>query len=217
MICVKGLRIKPKLSVKMQAFASLCKLYSFFLIRVCAGEQDPSLHWPLSSAVCLPSKGMPSLGVHRDLPCRGLWLLRRLEIQQQNFSRRGKREIREELEKNPLGSPPLHLKWQCRRQVGQRTAVHMQGRHWDGGRRLVSQAWSGDLAVPKALSIPLSSSRLRAHGGWAKKAWGWGSQGCSVSGKTLPRGHCSCRLQHTRHPLVRAVTASTCEKGGGES
>lgn len=44
MICVKGLRIKPKLSVKMQAFASLCKLYSFFLIRVCAGEQDPSLH-----------------------------------------------------------------------------------------------------------------------------------------------------------------------------
>lgn len=67
MICIKELRIRPKLSVNMQAFGHPFWITSSFYYEGCAGEQDPSLIQPLSSTVCLPSEVMFSLDVHRDL------------------------------------------------------------------------------------------------------------------------------------------------------
>ena len=51
----------------MQAFGHPFWIISSFYYEGCAGEQDPSLIQPLSSAVCLPSEVMFSLDVHRDL------------------------------------------------------------------------------------------------------------------------------------------------------
>lgn len=56
---MEGLRTRPKLSVNMEAFSSLSVSSFLFIMRACAGEQDPSLKRPPSSAVCLPSKGDP--------------------------------------------------------------------------------------------------------------------------------------------------------------
>ena len=217
MICIKELRIRPKLSVNMQAFGHPFWITSSFYYEGCAGEQDPSLIQPLSSAVCLPSEVMFSLEVHRDLLWHWLWPLRRPGPQQQNLLKRQSESPNVSMKteekssgEEPFGRTPPCRQWQ--RGLGKGDTAHGKaGDHGKGGLWSASPGlgnWQSLRPNPHLCTVchPLDS----AQGGWAKQAQEW-LQGQSIA---HPRGHCSHRRQHTRHPLLSPVTAPKCDEDG---
>lgn len=155
MICVKWLRTRPKLSVNMQAFSLPVWIIFSFYYEGCAGVQDPSLDWPLSSATCLPSEGdaqpgsaqRPSLAFIVAAEEAGAPAAESAEEAKDGPNESMRTEENSSGEE-PFGRIPLYPQRQHGGWVGQR-----ESSPW-AGRQLGGKEGSGQLHLVRELVIP---------------------------------------------------------------